>query len=234
MSLLRLEAIAKHYQKGGNNIHVLMDVSLDIAVRETISIVGPSGSGKSTLLNIIGLLDRPDAGSYWINGKDTRTLADIELSRLRASTFGFVFQSFNLMPKLTALQNVMFPMQFGNLPKQQWKSRAKELLEVVGLRNHLDHKPTELSGGQEQRVALARAFANAPKVILADEPTGNLDSDTGKQILELLLSFTREEGAVIIVTHDPKIAQRTSRTLRMKDGYIFEQNKAIDEAFIET
>ncbi|MCP6717923.1 MAG: ABC transporter ATP-binding protein [Patescibacteria group bacterium] len=217
--MIELNNVWKIYQLGKVELTALKGVSLDVTRGDFVSIMGPSGSGKSTLLNMIGCLDIPTKGKVVLNGKDISKLTDDQLSQLRGETIGFVFQTFNLMPHLTALENVMLPMVFqGKLLKQR-KTRAKQLLTSVGLEKRINHHPAELSGGERQRVAIARAFANDPEIVIADEPTGNLDSVTGKKIMQLLKRFHKEEKkTIIVVTHDPNIADYSENIVNIKDG----------------
>lgn len=217
--IIELNNVWKIYQLGKVELTALKGVSLDVTRGDFVSIMGPSGSGKSTLLNMIGCLDIPTKGKVVLNGKDISKLTDDQLSQLRGETIGFVFQTFNLMPHLTALENVMLPMVFqGKLLKQR-KTRAKQLLTSVGLEKRINHHPAELSGGERQRVAIARAFANDPEIVIADEPTGNLDSVTGKKIMQLLKRFHKEEKkTIIVVTHDPNIADYSENIVNIKDG----------------
>ncbi|RMG13596.1 MAG: ABC transporter ATP-binding protein [Planctomycetota bacterium] len=205
---------------GEEVLHALRDVHETIAAGEHVAIMGPSGSGKSTLLNVIGCLDRPTAGSYLLGGRDTALLDDDELSRLRAEELGFVFQSYHLVGRLDAIDNVALPMLFAGVPHRERLERAREALLAVGLAERLHHKPSELSGGQRQRVAIARAIVMGPRVLLADEPTGNLDSRAGAQVLELLDRLHAEGLTLVVVTHDPAVARRADRVLVLVDGAI--------------
>ena len=218
--MLRLEAIGKDYDQGESVVHALRDVDLTMDAGESVAIVGPSGSGKSTLLHVLGCLDRPSCGIYQVDGQDVAGLDRNRLAELRNRRFGFVFQAFHLMPRSTALENVALPLRFAGLPADQRRARARELLDRVGLADRLDHRPAELSGGQQQRVAVARALANHPDVILADEPTGNLDSHSGAEIISLLEELNREGQTIVVVTHDQALAERARRVIRMLDGRI--------------
>ena len=210
--------ITKTYRMGEVEVHALCGVTFDIQRGEVVSIMGPSGSGKSTLMNILGCLDVPSSGGYVLDGEEVSALRDDKLAVIRNRKVGFVFQSFNLLPRATALANVELPLRYANSGNHR-KQRAKEALELVGLGNRINHRPNEMSGGQQQRVAIARALINNPAILMADEPTGNLDSHSGKEIMELILSLNRERGTtVIIVTHDPTIAAQTQRVLRLRDG----------------
>ena len=213
--------IVKIYRMGEIDIPALQGVSLDIHRSEVVAIMGPSGSGKSTLMNIIGCLDRPTTGEYILDGQVVSEMNDDQLSQVRNRKVGFVFQAFNLLPRATALENVQLPMRYAGLDGSTVRERAKEALEAVGLGDRLTHRPNELSGGQQQRVAIARALVNDPAIILADEPTGALDSRSGAEIMDLLLRLNRERGTtVIIVTHAPDVAALTQRTIHIRDGKV--------------
>ncbi len=215
--------ITKVYQMGEVEVHALRGLSVKIAPGEVLSIMGPSGSGKSTLMNILGCLDRPTSGEYSLNGESVATLTDDQLADIRNRGVGFVFQSFNLLPRQTALANVELPMRYAELNGRNRKDVATEALEAVGLGDRIKHKPNELSGGQMQRVAIARALVNNPAIIMADEPTGNLDSKSGDEIMSLLRKLNEERGTtLIIVTHDPEIAALTDRVISLWDGRIEE------------
>ncbi len=215
--------ITKVYQMGEVEVHALRGLSVQIAPGEVLSIMGPSGSGKSTLMNILGCLDRPTSGEYSLNGESVATLTDDQLADIRNRGVGFVFQSFNLLPRQTALANVELPLRYAELNGRNRKQVAKEALEAVGLGDRIKHKPNELSGGQMQRVAIARALVNDPAIIMADEPTGNLDSKSGDEIMNLLRKLNEERGTtLIIVTHDPEIAELTDRVISLYDGRIKE------------
>ena len=217
--IIKLENIWKVYQLDKVEVVALKGISLEINPGSFVSIMGSSGSGKSTLLNLIGALDVPTKGKIFLKGKDISLLSEDELSQLRGKTIGFVFQEFNLLPHLTALENVTLPMIFQGVPLQERQKRAKELLASVGLENRILHDPSELSGGERQRVAVARAFANDPELVIADEPTGNLDSSTGKKIMEILTNFHKKEGkTIVVVTHDPNIANYSEQIVNIKDG----------------
>ena len=215
--------ITKVYQMGEIEVHALRGLSVNIAPGEIISIMGPSGSGKSTLMNILGCLDRPTSGDYHLNGESVATLNDDQLAEIRNRGVGFVFQSFNLLPRATALANVELPMRYAVLNGRNRKQVAKEALAAVGLSDRIYHRPNELSGGQMQRVAIARALVNNPAIIMADEPTGNLDSQSGEEIMTLLKNLNKDRGTtLIIVTHDPEIADLTNRIISIRDGRIAE------------
>ena len=217
------ENITKVYQMGEVEVHALRGLSVKIAPGEILSIMGPSGSGKSTLMNILGCLDRPTSGKYSLNGESVATLTDDQLAEIRNRGVGFVFQSFNLLPRATALANVELPMRYAVLNGRNRKQVAKQALEAVGLGDRIHHRPNELSGGEQQRVAIARALVNDPAIIMADEPSGNLDTKSGDEIMELLRNLNNERGTtLIIVTHDPEIAALTNRIISLRDGRIEE------------
>jgi len=216
-TLIRLRGVSKLYRKGRETIRALDGVDLDIAGKLMAAVVGPSGSGKSSLLHVVGAMDRPTSGDVLVAGQPLNTLREDALTRFRRRTVGFVFQSFNLIPNLTALENVMLPMEFNGVPAEGRRRRARALLERVGLVQRLDHRPRELSGGEQQRVAIARALANDPPLILADEPTGNLDSQTGHLIYELLKEIAAER-TVVVVTHAEPLAQMADRVIHIRDG----------------
>jgi putative ABC transport system ATP-binding protein len=221
--VVRLEDVYKIYITGNEEVHALDGVSMTVQKGEFVAIMGPSGSGKSTLLNMIGCLDKPTKGRLFINGVDTSTLTDNELTRLRREAIGFVFQHYNLIPTLTALENVELPMIFRGLNDDERKRRAMELLRIVGLEREMNRKPNELSGGQQQRVGIARALANDPEILLCDEPTGNLDTRSGEIVMEILSRLNRERGVtLIVVTHDPAVSGFARRTVRIRDGRIIE------------
>ncbi len=223
--VIRAHGLTKVYQMGEVQVNALRGVDVTIKAGEVVSIMGPSGSGKSTLMNIIGCLDRPTAGDYFLDGQLVSNMSDDELAIVRNKKVGFVFQSFNLLSRSTALTNVELPLRYAG-EKSDRKQKAVKALESVGLGDRVHHKPTELSGGQQQRVALARAIINNPSIIMADEPTGNLDSKSGKEIMKLLLSMNKEFGTtLIIVTHDPKIAKQTHRVIELYDGKVKESKK---------
>ncbi len=220
--VIRLENVYKSYWDGEQLLEVLKNVNVTIYEGEFVSIVAPSGSGKSTLLHIMGLLDKPTKGKVYLQGKDVLTLKDDELAHFRGKHIGFVFQSFNLIPELTALENVMLPMWIIGVPEEEAEIRAKQLLERVGLGHRLNFIPAKLSGGQKQRVAIARALTNNPSIIFGDEPTGNLDEDTAKEILELFLELHRQGNTLVIVTHDMKVAKLAQRILTIKNKTVVE------------
>ncbi len=220
--VVRLENVKKVYSLGKAKVEALRGVNLSIYPGDYVSLMGPSGSGKSTLLNLIGALDKPTSGRVLIDGTDIGKLSPKALAKLRREKIGFVFQQFNLLQRLTALENVELPMWFAGVGKRKRRKRAKELLELVGLGKRMHHKPTELSGGEMQRVAIARALANNPEIILADEPTGNLDSISGAEIIELLEELNRQGKTLIVVTHDQEFGSRAKRRIRIRDGRIME------------
>ena len=223
--MLELLDIEKAYRLGPVNVEVLNGVCLDVEAGEFVSIMGPSGSGKSTLMNIIGLLGRPSGGSYLLNGRDVSSMNDNELSGFRNANIGFVFQAFNLLPLLTALENVSVPLVYRGLEGREVRRRARGILEKVGMGDRLGHKPDQLSGGQKQRVAIARALVGTPAVVLADEPTGALDSGTADEVMQLLIQLNREEGiTILIITHDPAIALHCKRRTLIRDGVLVEQD----------
>ncbi len=219
-SVLRLNAINKYYQVGSHRLHVLRDVDAEIEDGELVSIMGASGSGKSTLLNILGILDRYDGGEYWLGDTLVRDLSETQAARYRNRFIGFVFQSFNLLPFKTALENVALPLYYQGVSRRARNRTAMQYLERVGLAEWAEHRPNELSGGQKQRVAIARALIGKPKIILADEPTGALDSATSLQIMDLLGEIHASGMTVIVVTHEAEIAARTQRVIRLRDGKI--------------
>jgi putative ABC transport system ATP-binding protein len=221
MTMYELEGVSKTFRQASVEIRAVDNVDVEIAEREFLVVAGPSGSGKTTLLQLLGALDRPSRGSVLFEGRDLAALGDGDLAELRLSAFGFVFQQFNLIPTLTAAQNVEVALAPRRLGAARRHEQARRLLESVGLAARAEHLPAQLSGGEQQRVAIARALANEPRVLLADEPTGNLDSDTGAEIVELLRSLASEHGqTVVLVTHDPALAARAPRVLRMRDGRV--------------
>jgi len=221
--VIQIRDLTKVYKLGGgNDVHALRGVSLDIYPGEMVAIMGPSGSGKSTLMNMIGCLDSPSGGQYFLDGLLVSDLVDDELAEVRNRKIGFIFQKYNLLARANAVENVELPLRYSDDPSNMTE-RAKAMLELVGLGDRMDHKPNELSGGQQQRVAVARALVNDPAIILADEPTGNLDSVSGQEVLELLLKLNREKGTtIVVVTHDQGVASKAQRTIRLFDGKIVE------------
>jgi putative ABC transport system ATP-binding protein len=219
-NVIEVHDITKVYQMGEVEVRALAGVSFNIRRGEVVAIMGPSGSGKSTLMNTLGCLDRPTSGEYFLDGELVSSLTDDQLAEIRNRKVGFVFQSFNLLTRITSLANVELPLRYAGLSDGR-RERARTALEAVGLGDRVNHRPTELSGGQQQRVAVARAIINNPSIIMADEPTGNLDSKVGQEIMDLLLSLNRERGTtLIIVTHDPTIAKQTERVIRLIDGHL--------------
>jgi len=223
MSLLELRNVSKIYRLGGEEIRALDDVSLDIESGQFISIIGPSGSGKSTLMHILGCLDTPSVGTIRLDGRMIQDASPRELAQIRNRKIGFVFQFFNLLPKLNVLQNVELPMIYSGIPARQRHERALAALRMVEMENRAKHRPSQLSGGQQQRTAIARALVNDPKIVFADEPTGNLDSHTGELILQMFNRLSREGRTIILVTHDPEIAAVTPRRIEIRDGRVAPQ-----------
>ena len=218
--MLKLKEIHKSYQQGSQEFPILKGIDLHVKEGDFLAIMGPSGSGKSTLMNIIGCLDKANAGSYHIEGTDVSNLSDNQLSDLRNQKIGFVFQNFNLMPKLTACQNVELPLTYMKIPKKERRERAMEMLRLVGLEERSEFKPMELSGGQKQRVAISRALVTNPSFILGDEPTGALDTKTSVQIMELFKQFNEAGKTIVIITHEPEVAQMCKKTVVLRDGNI--------------
>jgi putative ABC transport system ATP-binding protein len=221
--ILVMERLCKSYQLGTMELKVLRDIELAINNGDYVAIMGPSGSGKSTLLNMIGCLDRPTSGDYWLGGQNVSLLDDDQLSLIRGARIGFIFQSFNLINQLNVVENIEVPMYYQGCSEHQSAERAIQLAEMVGLADRLDHRPSELSGGQQQRVAIARALANDPLIILADEPTGNLDSESGLEILKILTDLHKQGKTLIVVTHDEGIAENADRLVQIFDGRIRRQ-----------
>jgi putative ABC transport system ATP-binding protein len=219
--VVQAKELTKIYRMGEMEVQALRGASLDIERGETVAIMGPSGSGKSTLMNILGCLDRPSGGDYYLDGENVAQMGDDQLAQVRNRKVGFIFQSFNLLPRASALANVELPMRYSAKSGSERRRKAREALQLVGLDDRMDHRPSELSGGQQQRVAIARALVNDPAIVMADEPTGNLDSKTGEEIMDLLLRLNKERGVTLImVTHDPDVASRTERIIRIRDGQV--------------
>lgn len=218
--MIKLDNICKAYVMGDSVVPALDHVSLHIAAHDFVSIIGPSGSGKSTLMNMIGCLDIPDSGEYYLDGQDVSKCRDNELSTIRSQKIGFVFQQFNLLQKMTAYENVELPLIYQKIGMKERQQRVKDALSLVGLENRMYHKPTQLSGGQQQRVAIARALVSRPSIILADEPTGNLDSKSGEEIMGILNNLYEQGNTIILITHDPEIAELANRRVSVHDGKI--------------
>lgn len=227
-ALVEIKDVCKIYNSGENEVRALDHVSLTIDEQEFVAIIGHSGSGKSTLMNMLGCLDVPTSGEYWLHGQDVSALSDDELSDIRNREIGFIFQGFNLIPNLTALENVELPLIYRGVSKSVREELSVEALKKVGLEHRMDHKPSEMSGGQQQRVAIARAIAQAPPVILADEPTGNLDSNSTKEIMDILKGLHKEGRTVILITHDNEIAAQAKRVIKIRDGKIESDSGQID------
>jgi putative ABC transport system ATP-binding protein len=219
-NIIETRNLAKIYQMGSEKVHALRDISIDIKTNEYVALMGPSGSGKSTLMNMIGCLDTPSKGTYVLNSQDVSQMTDNELAEVRNQEIGFVFQTFNLLPRATALENVSLPLIYAGIPISKRKERGNEVLKQVGLDDRATHRPNELSGGQRQRVAVARALVNHPSIILADEPTGNLDSKTSIEIMGLFEEIHRAGNTVILVTHEEEIARHAHRIIRLRDGLV--------------
>ena len=229
-SIISIKELTKTYIMGPTKVHALRGVNLDIRKNEFVALMGPSGSGKSTLMNLLGCLDTPSSGEYWLNGINVSTMDDSELAEVRNKEIGFVFQTFNLLPRLTALDNVALPLVYAGISKAGRREKAMQVLDAVGLGDRVEHKPNELSGGQRQRVAIARALVNDPSIILADEPTGNLDTKTSIEIMGILENIHRLGNTVILVTHEPDIAEHAHRAVRLRDGMV--ESDAINENII--
>ena len=230
MEFIGLEGVHKVYTRGAIDVPVLRGVSLSIAQREMVALMGASGSGKTTLVNLLGFLDRPTSGRYCFDHRDVTGLGEAERAQLRSARIGFVFQNFNLLPRMTALENVMMPLSYGSheLSAGECRARARALLERVGLGDRIDHEPSRLSGGEQQRVAIARALINRCSLLIADEPTGNLDSKTGEEILGLFRELNHEDGlTIVLVTHDPSVAAHAGRIIRIRDGLVFDDDRPV-------
>jgi len=220
MSVINTTNISKTYDLGPTYVEALKDISFEVKRGEFISIMGPSGSGKSTLMNIIGCLDSPTKGVYLLNEKDVSKLKEEELAKIRNEEIGFIFQKFHLLPRSNALENVALPLKYASLNKKEREEKASEALNLVKLSDRSSHKPNELSGGQQQRVAIARALVNQPSIVFADEPTGNLDSKTGKEIMDIFLKLNQEGQTIVVITHEKEIANQTNRIITIKDGEV--------------
>lgn len=219
-TIIEIEHLKKTYVMGSQEVHALQDISITVDKNEYVALMGPSGSGKSTFMNLLGCLDSPTSGIYHLNGNDVSDMSDAELATVRNKEIGFVFQTFNLLPKLSSLDNVALPLVYSGMSKSKRDARAQEVLEMVGLGDRVDHRPNELSGGQRQRVAIARALVNKPAIILADEPTGNLDTKTSIEIMEIFEKLHNDGNTIIIVTHEPDIADHCHRIVRLRDGLV--------------
>jgi putative ABC transport system ATP-binding protein len=229
-AIIRIRNLTRLYDMGGELVHALRGVSLDVARNEYVAIMGPSGSGKSTMMNLLGCLDTPSSGEYWLNGEEVSRLSDNALARVRNREIGFVFQTFNLLPRATALHNVELPLVYAGLSAGERRERAQHALDQVGLSNRKDHRPNELSGGQRQRVAIARALVNQPSILLADEPTGNLDSATSEEIMLVFGDLHAAGQTVVMVTHEPDIAANAARVITLRDGRIESDRPTRDRA----
>ncbi|MBW8898918.1 MAG: ABC transporter ATP-binding protein [Massilia sp.] len=218
--MIRLEGVSKQYRMGDQTVHALQGVDLHIRANEMVAFIGASGSGKSTMMNIVGCLDRPSSGEYWLNGRAVATMSGDELASVRNREIGFIFQSFHLLPRASALDNVAQPLIYRGVPLRERLARAEQALQRVGLGERMHHRPNELSGGQRQRVAIARALVGKPAILLADEPTGNLDSATSQEILALIRELHADGQTVVMVTHEPEIADQCRRVVRLRDGKI--------------
>lgn len=226
--MIDLKNITKTYDMGSVQVQVLRGITLHVDEGEFLSIIGPSGSGKSTLMNMIGCLDIPTTGEYYLDGKEISTYNEKQLSKIRNQKIGFIFQKFNLLPKLSALENVELPLIYRNMNSKERKKRSIEALEKVGLTDRMNHKPTELSGGQQQRVAIARALAGDPPVLLADEPTGNLDSKSGSDVMNIIRQLSNEGKTIVLITHDNEIAMAAQKTITIKDGLLLNGNAIVE------
>ena len=218
--MIRLQGVTKQYQMGDQTVHALQGIDLQIERNEMIAFIGASGSGKSTMMNIVGCLDRPSSGEYWLNGREVATMSGDDLARVRNQEIGFIFQSFHLLPRASALDNVAQPLIYRGVPLRERLALAEQALQKVGLGARVHHRPNELSGGQRQRVAIARALVGNPSILLADEPTGNLDSSTSQEIMELIRALHAGGQTVVMVTHEPEIAEQCQRVVRLRDGKI--------------
>ena len=229
-AIISVQNLMKTYIMGAEKVHALQSITLDIHTSEYVALMGPSGSGKSTLMNLLGCLDTPTAGDYFLNGTNVSTMGDADLAIVRNKEIGFVFQTFNLLPRLTALDNVALPLIYAGINKSIRRDKAEEVLNIVGLGDRVTHKPNELSGGQRQRVAIARALVNDPSIILADEPTGNLDTKTSVEIMDIFNRLHDNGNTIILVTHEPDIAEYAHRVVRLRDGLIESDKKNPEKA----
>ena len=227
--MIDMENVVKRYTLGGETIYALDHVSLHVSPGEYVAIIGPSGSGKSTLMNIIGCLDQADSGSYLLNGKPIRKYRERQLAEVRSKQIGFIFQGFNLLPKLSAFENVELPLIYQGVSARKRRKRVREALERVGLGQRMKHRPNQLSGGQQQRCAIARALAVQPSLILADEPTGNLDKKTGREIMQVFDELHKAGNTIVLITHDDKVAQCAQRIIRIEDGKLYENQEVPDD-----
>ncbi len=235
-SIISVQELKKTYVMGSEQVHALQSISVDINKNEYVALMGPSGSGKSTLMNLLGCLDTPTAGAYYLNGTDVSQMDDGELAEVRNKEIGFVFQTFNLLPRLSSLENVALPLVYSGMTKSDRLEKARKALEAVGLGDRVEHRPNELSGGQRQRVAIARAIVNDPAIILADEPTGNLDTKTSVEIMAIFEEIHKQGNTIILVTHEPDIAEHAHRIIRLRDGLVEKdvKNEKVISAFDPT
>ena len=227
--MLTLSHINKTYVVGEESVHALIDVSLEVQDGEFVAICGPSGSGKTTLMNVMGCLDLPDSGSYLLDGVDVAACSDCELSAIRSEKIGFIFQQFNLLDQMSAIENVELPLIYQKVPQRERTERAKEALELVGLANRMRHRPSQLSGGQQQRVAIARALASRSRVILADEPTGNLDSRSGDDVMQLISDLSGQGSTIVLITHNQRVADMAQRTVYVHDGRLYDASQEVHQ-----
>ena len=227
--MLTLSHINKTYVVGEESVHALIDVSLEVQDGEFVAICGPSGSGKTTLMNVMGCLDLPDSGSYLLDGMDVAACSDRELSAIRSEKIGFIFQQFNLLDQMSAIENVELPLIYQKVPQRERTERAKEALELVGLANRMRHRPSQLSGGQQQRVAIARALASRSRVILADEPTGNLDSRSGDDVMQLISDLSGQGSTIVLITHNQRVADMAQRTVYVHDGRLYDASQEVHQ-----
>jgi len=228
--MIRLQGITKEYRMGDQTVHALQGVDLQIERNEMVAFIGASGSGKSTMMNIVGCLDRPSSGQYWLNGREVATMSGDDLARVRNQEIGFIFQSFHLLPRASAIDNVAQPLIYRGMPLRERMALATQALQRVGLGERMHHRPNELSGGQRQRVAIARALVGKPSILLADEPTGNLDSATSLDIMNLIRELHADGQTVVIVTHEPEIAEQCQRVVRLRDGRVMSDTRVAERA----